>query len=71
MICCLCGAHIVPGDYVVRVNHLRVVEDPDGKDALVSVPFEDGTYKKIAHSVCPVLYGAPLVLVGAEGRFDV
>jgi hypothetical protein len=71
MICCLCGAYIVPGDYVVRVNHLRVVADPAGNDALVSVPFEDGTFRKIAHSVCPALYGAPLALLGANGRFDV
>lgn len=71
MICCLCGAYIVPGDYVVRLNQMRVVESPEGKDSLVSVPFEDGTYKKIAHSVCPVYYGAPLALVGADGRTDV
>lgn len=65
--CCLCGEQILPGDYFVVVNQYRMILNPQDEEVPVQVPLEDGTFRKQAHSVCPAIYGAPLVLVGADG----
>lgn len=71
MVCCLCGETIQVGDYYVSLNQNRAIVR-ECNIVGVQVPFEDGSFKKNAHSICPAFYGAPLALIGAQGdRSDV
>ncbi len=73
MICCLCGEAIDPAvDTVLRLTQLRPMENKiTGTYKLVEIPLEDGSKEKYMHPVCPVMFGAPLALVGADRRPDV
>lgn len=66
MNCCICGDPIEDGDYVLRLNVYRFLEAVPSWTLLAS-KFEDGTPEKFSHLSCPVLAGAPMSLIGAEG----
>lgn len=72
MICDLCGDPIDPDDVVVRLTMHRFMRIPAmSKEYFAQIPMEDGTMEKIVHSVCPVMFGAPLSIIGADRRPDV
>jgi hypothetical protein len=68
MICCLCGESIRPGDITLVLTRCRFYrEDEYGRPIRGTLPFEDGSAERITHDLCPVLFGAPMSLVGVDG----
>jgi hypothetical protein len=73
MICCLCGEPLQEGDLILRLRLEKEIWSPHlEKFVRVQADFEDGSKDKTVHPYCPVEFGAPLSLVGADGgRQDV
>lgn len=75
MICCICGERFEDDALVIRLMTYRLrleeVNFPYNYTLLAS-QFEDGTSEKLAHLLCPIEFGAPMSLIGADGtRTDV
>ena len=72
MICCLCGHRFERGDRYVQVSQYEYLgKTVKGEDVGQRVTMEDGSLRKLACVTCPVMAGAPLVLIGAERGLDV
>lgn len=72
MICCLCGLSLdKPGTKFLRIFPYEVAITPNGKPVLVASSMDDGAEEKLACYLCPVLYGAPRDLIGANERAEV
>jgi hypothetical protein len=70
VICVICGEPIEENDLFIKLTIHRL-KFYRGQQIGVATCMEDGSDKKIAHQLCPIQAGAPLSLIGADGRSDV
>lgn len=67
MNCCICGFPFEDGDRVLRLSSYSFETSGGTEWTLRASRFDDGTSERYAHISCPVLAGAPMELIGAEG----
>lgn len=71
MICCICGDDLELGDMVIQVTQFQFgFNHITGQIMMIPSPMEDGSDSKFSHTICPIIHGAPLSLVGADTRND-
>jgi len=71
MICALCGETIHKENELVAKLTVYKSRINKGQPVLVKTILEDGTTEKLMHLFCPVSFGAPLSIIGADSRRDV
>lgn len=70
-VCSLCGEPIEELDQVIVVHQAQVRLNASGGLKLVETRLENGLLKVVMHLLCPVEFGAPLAVIGAERGPDV